>query len=109
MNPYLQVDHYPLPKPADLMANLTGGQCFTKLDLRAAYQQMRLDEESDKMVTINTHQGLYEYTKLPFGVSSAPAIFQRAMDSILQGIPNVICYLDDILVTGRSEREHLMP
>ena len=68
---------------------------------------MQLDQASAKLVTINTHQGLYEYTKLPFGVSSAPAIFQRAIDSILQGVPNVICYLDDILVTGHSTDEHL--
>ena len=59
------------------------------------------------MVTINTHQGLYHYTKLPFGVSSAPAIFQHTMDSILQGLPRVICYLDDILITGVSEGGHL--
>ena len=58
-------------------------------------------------MTINTHKGLYEFTKLPFGVSSAPAIFQRAMDIILQGLPHVICYLDDILVTGVTEKEHM--
>ena len=106
INPYLLVDQYPLPRPADLMACLTGGVCFSKLDLSAAYQQMELDEESKKLVTITTHQGLYEYTRLPFGVASAPAVFQRAMDSILQGIPQVICYLDDILVTGRTVEEH---
>ena len=45
--------------------------------------------------------------RLPFGVASAPAIFQRAMDTILQGLPGVICYLDDILITGESDRTHL--
>jgi len=44
---------------------------------------------------------------MPFGISSAPAIFQRVMDSILQGIPKVLCYLDDILVTGATDAEHL--
>ena len=107
INPVLEVDQHPLPKPSDLMASLTGGKQFTKLDLTSAYQQMLLDEESSKYVTINTHKGLYEYTLLPFGVASAPAVFQRAMDSILQGIPQVICYLDDILITGRSEAEHV--
>ena len=67
---------------------------------------MELDEESAKLVTINTHQGLYESTRLPFGVASAPAIFQRAMDMVLQGIPHCICYLDDILITGGSDSEH---
>ena len=47
------------------------------------------------------------YTRLPFGVASAPAVFQKTMDVVLQGLPKVICYLDDILVTGSSEEEHL--
>ena len=101
INPSLQVDQYPLPKPADLMASLTGGYKFSKLDLSSAYQQMLLEDESSKLVAINTHQGLYEYTRLPFGVASAPAVFQRAMELILQRIPQVICYLDDILVFQR--------
>ena len=107
INPQLMVDQYPLPQPSDLMACLIGGQRFTKLDLTAAYQQMKLDEKSAKLVAINTHKGLYKFTWLPFGVASAPAEFQRAMDTVLQGIPHCICYLDDILVTGRSDAEHL--
>ena len=58
-------------------------------------------------MTINTQKGLFQYTRLPFGVSSAPAIFQRIMDNLLQGIPQVCVYLDDILVTGKSTEEHL--
>ena len=107
VNPALNVNRYPLPKPADLLSSLVGGQRFSKLDLTAAYQQVPLDEMSAKLTTINTHQELYEYTRLPFGVASAPAIFQRIMDTILQGIPSVICYLDDILITGRNGAEHL--
>ena len=107
INPSLCIDQYPLPKPSDLMSCLTGGQKFSKLDLSAAYQQVTLDEASSKMVVVNTHQGLYQYTRLPFGVASAPAIFQKTMDGILQGIPFCICYLDDILVTGRSDEEHV--
>ena len=72
-----------------------------------AYQQLLLDEESTKYVKINTHRGLYRYTRLPFGVASAPAMFQKMMDTILQGIPHIICYIDDILVTGNDDAEHL--
>ena len=68
---------------------------------------MPLDEAARKYVTINTQKGLFQYTRLPFGVSSAPAIFQRIMDNLLQGIPQVCVYLDDILVTGKSTEEHL--
>ena len=72
INPDLLVDQYPLPKPTDLMACLTGGVCFTKLDLTSAYQQMELDEESRELVTITTQQGLYQYTRLPLRSSVSP-------------------------------------
>ena len=84
INEALEIDQHPLPKPDELFAALTGGHKFTVLDLSQAYQQLKLHEDSKKYVTINTHQGLYCYTRLPFGVASAPAIFQRTMDSILQ-------------------------
>ncbi len=72
-----------------------------------AYQQFPLDEESRKFTTINTHRGLYQYTRLPYGVSSAPGIFQRTMDNLLQGLPQVIVRVDDILVTGNDDASHL--
>ena len=96
-----------LPKPEDLFAMLAGGQNFSKLDLLQAYQQLLLEESSKKYTTINTHKGLYQYSRLPFGIASAPAIFQKTMDAILQGIPHMICYIDDILVTGANDEEHL--
>ena len=90
VNQALEIDQYPLPKPEDLFATLAGGKKFTKLDLSQAYQQLVLEDDSRKYLTINTHRGLYCYTRLPFGVASAPAMFQQVMDTILQGIPNVI-------------------
>jgi hypothetical protein len=107
INESLIVDKYPLPNPQDLFAALSGGKFFTKLDLTQAYQQMSLSEESRKYVTINTHMGLFKYTRLPYGVASAPSIFQSAMEQILQGIDGVLCYLDDILITGATEHDHL--
>ena len=107
VNAALHVDQYPLPIPEELFATLSGGKQFTKLDLSNAYQQLPLDKESRKMCTINTHKGLYQYSRLPFGIASAPAIFQKLMDSVLQGVPRTVCYIDDILVTGGSEEEHL--
>jgi len=91
INPSLQVDQYPLPRPNYLFTYLTGENLFTKLDLTAAYQQMLLDEPSSKMVTINTTKGLFRSTRLPFGVASVPAVFQKTMETILQGMPHVIC------------------
>ena len=107
VNPALKVDQYPVPTAEDLFSTLAGGTAFTKLDLSQAYQQVELDESSQKYVTISTHRGLYRYKRLPFGVASAPALFQQIMDKILQGIPRVVVYIDDILITGSTEREHL--
>ena len=58
-------------------------------------------------MVVNTHKGLFRYDRLPFGIASAPAIFQRVMECLLKGIPGVIVYLDDILITGSSTEEHL--
>ena len=73
----LDIDQYPSPRPDDLFATLSGGNKFSKSDLSQAYQQLILDEQSAKHVTIITQKGLYLYTCLPYGVVSAPAIFQR--------------------------------
>ena len=94
-----------LPKPEDLFATLAEGTKFTTLDLSQAYLQLLLDNESSKPVTVNTHRGLYQYTCLPFSIDSASSMFQT--DTILPGIPNVIRYIDDILVTGSSNEAHL--
>lgn len=107
VNQAAKVDRYPIPKIEDLFASLAQGEKFTKLDMSQAYQQLILDEESRKYVVINTHKGLFQYTRLPFGISSAPAIFQRVMEGLLQGIPHVSVYLDDILITGKNDVEHL--
>ena len=98
---------YPLPKIEDLFASLSGGKLFSKMDLANAYLQIPLEEQSKEYTTINTHKGLYCYNRLPFGVASAPSIFQRTMENLLQGINHVCVYLDDILVTGTTEQEHL--
>ena len=65
------------------------------------------DEESKELVTISTHLGLFRYNRLPFGVPLAPTIFQLTMDQLLNGLPGVKCYLDDIIITGSNHREHL--
>ena len=77
VNPVVKLDKYPIPKIEDLFVHLAGGKTFTKLDLSQAYQQLPLDEESKSFVVINTHKCLFRYTRLPYGISSAPGIFSE--------------------------------
>lgn len=107
VNGATNAESYPLPRVEDLLASIGNGKVFSKLDVANAYQQLELEEDSKKYVTISTHKGLFKYNRLPFGVSTAPAVFQRTMESLLQGIPHVCVYMDDVLVSGESEAEHL--
>ena len=107
IDPQLEVDQYPLPKPDTIFSTLSEGKWFSKIDLTHAYQQLKLSPTSRELVTINTHRGLYQYTRLPFGVAYVPVIFQKVMDTVLQGLPKVICYLDDILISASTPEEHL--
>ncbi|XP_014214167.1 uncharacterized protein K02A2.6-like [Copidosoma floridanum] len=106
LNPHLIVDRHPIPRVADLLANLEGGKLFSKLDLAHAYQQIELDEESKNLTTITTHKGLYKYNRLSYGIASAPGLFQREMEKIVNGIPGVKTYFDDVLISEKSREEH---
>ena len=106
-NQVSRLDSYPLPKPEDLFAQLARGKTFSILDLSQAYLQIELDEQSRKFAAINTHKGFFQFTRLPYGVSSAPGIFQRTMETLLQDIPAVMVYIAKILITEKSDKKHL--
>ena len=106
VNRVAKIDSYPIPKIEDLYTNLVGGKMFSTLDLSNAYLQMPLEEDSKNLRTINTSRGLFKYNRLCFGIAAVPAIFQRVMDSLLQGLNMVCGYLDDILITGKYKEEH---
>ena len=95
-----------LPTPDEVFSTLAHGESFSKLDLARAYKQMEVEESSRPYLTINTHLGLFRYRWLPFGIASAPAIWQKAMSVVLKGCQGTICYIDDILVTGKTRSEH---
>nr|XP_050046411.1 uncharacterized protein K02A2.6-like [Dermacentor andersoni] len=108
VNPASHLEQYPLPKVEDIFAALSGGEVFSTLDLCNAYNQLPLDDEARKMAVLNTHRGLYCYNHLAFGIASAPALFQRRMESILPGLPNVQVYLDDIIVVEKENDKSVL-
>lgn len=105
INGWLRTDHYPLPNPEDIFAKISGSKLFSKLDLTAAYNQLRVNESSQPLLTINTHLGLFRYARLPFGVNNAGALFQSTMDKILSGMEGTVCYLDDILIFSKNNTD----
>lgn len=94
INPQIEVDRYPIPKVEELFYKLKGGQYFSKFDLSEAYHQVELTDESKKFLVINTPFELYQYQRLPFGVASAPGIFQRFMEELVSGMVGCATYLD---------------
>ena len=106
VNKVCKPDSYPLPRIDDLYAKLSGGTVFSVLDLSMAYQQIPISQESKAYLTINTTKGLFAFNRLPAGISAAPGIFQRLMDTLFAGVPGVCVYLDDILVSGKTKQEH---
>ena len=107
LNPNLDMKVYPLPSVEDCFVEMRGGTLFSKIDIKQAYNSLPLNDNDQILTTINTHQGLYKFKVLPFGVNSASAIFQSTIDKVLKGIPRVTCRVDDILITGLTIEEHI--
>ncbi|XP_003743026.1 uncharacterized protein K02A2.6-like [Galendromus occidentalis] len=93
----VDIEH-PLPNMEEVMTKFSGNKIFAHLDLADAYLQLRLDTPSQQLTTITTHRGLFRYTRLVFGLKTAPAIFQKTIDQALAGLDGVLVYLDDILI-----------
>ena len=107
VNPQLETKEYPLPCIDDIFAKLARGQKFTKIDLKQAYHQMEVEEGSQEYWTVNTPQGLYQYNCLVFGITSASAISQRAINQVLDRVEGTSCILDDMIITCKDDQEHL--
>ena len=107
LNRHVDVQQYPLPHIDELFSLLAGGTRFAKIDLKDAYLQVELDDDSKQYAVLTTHRGLYRYNRLAFGLSPAPAIFQSIIEQVLRGLPRTGAYLDDILVTGEGDEDLL--
>ena len=107
VNQATHTEQFPIPTVEEIWSWLAGGEKFSKIDLKCTYQQMLLGEKSQELCSINSHKGLFRYTRLPFGVSSNPAIWQRFMEQVLSGMTSTCVMLDDVLITGQNDNKHM--
>ena len=106
MNKAVVPDKYPLPTAEELTSQFYGSKIFSKLDLRQGYLQVPLHPDSRNLTAFVTHAGVFRYTRVPFGLCSAPSCFQKIMSTIFAGIPGVVIFLDDIVVHGSTPAIH---
>ena len=109
LNGVTRKDAQPLPRIDDTLDTLGQACLFSTLDLASGYWQVQVDPKDQEKTAFVTPFGLYQFRVMPFGLSNAPATFQRLMEHVLSGLHWSIClvYLDDIIVFGKSVEEHL--
>ena len=106
LNAITKRDRYPLPLIAETLQNLTKAKWFTKLDVVAAFHKIRIAPGHEEKTAFRTRFGLYEWLVCPFGLSGAPASFQRYMNKVLRKYLDdfVTAYLDDVLIYSNGSR-----
>ena len=101
-------DAYALPSIQEIFDSMDGSAIYSTLDLTSGYWQIPMEDSSIQKTAFCTHNGNWEFTRMPFGLKNAPALFQRTMNRVLTGLIGKICfvYLDDIVIFSKSPEEH---
>lgn len=109
LNSVTIADKYPIPEINEVLANLGNNSWFSIIDLKSGFHQIQLRESDIEKTAFSVNNGKFEFTRLPFGLKNAPAIFQRALDDILREHIGKRCYIyiDDIIIFGKNKTEHL--
>ena len=103
-------DVYPLPRPDELLQRLDGACVFSKIDMRDGYHQIPMAPCDRVKTSFTCRYGTFEFTVMPFGLSTAPATFQRMMNTIFFDLLDhgVLVYLDDVLIYSKTVEEHIV-
>lgn len=106
LNENVMRETFPLPTVDDILGQLKGATIFSKLDANSGFWQIPLAPESRPLTTFITPFGRFQFNKLPFGIRSAPEVYQKRMSQILEGLDGVLCLIDDVLVFAATEKQH---
>ena len=106
LNENVKRENFFLPTTDHLLAKLSGATVLTKLDCNSDFHQIPLAKELQQLTTFITPFGRLVYKSIPFEISSGPEIFHREMSHLLTGIPDVVCNIDDVLLSGSNQKEH---
>lgn len=106
LNRAIKRQHFKLPTREEIMSKFAGATIFSKLDASQGFWQIKLDEKSSKLTTFITPFGRYRFLRLPFGLSSAPEVYQKTLARLFEGVNNVDTSMDDIIIYARDVKEH---
>ena len=108
INRFTQLDAYPVPRIDDLVNKIAQYKVFSTVDLKSAYHQVPISVEDAPYTAFEAGGGLYQFKRLPFGVTNGVAIFQRAMDTFIESnsLSSTYAYLDNIYICGKDQKEH---
>ena len=108
LNAITKKDRYPIPLIEETLAQLEGAKYFTKIDIRQAFYQIRISEDSEELTTFLTRFGAFKYLVMPFGLCNGPASWQHLINDILFDFLHrfVQAYLDNILIYSKTLKEH---
>ena len=103
LNKAIKRSHYPLPTIEDMSTQLNNAKVFSVLDAKCGFWQVKLEEKSSHFTTFNTPFGRFRWLRMPFGINSAPEVFQRKMNEAIEGLQGIHVIADDFLVVGYGD------
>lgn len=108
LNALTRKDRYPLPLIDETLARMASAKVYTKLDIRQAFNRIRMDPDSEELTTFRSRYGSYKCKVLPFELANGPATYQRYMNDVLFDYLDDFCtaYMDDIMIYSDNEIEH---